>query len=242
MPAQAATVLFNFGSSTGQANFGALSGTDANGRTYTATSGATTVKVRASGWSYNGTILQDSFLGAFGGGLGVTSGDDNAGADNKHTVDNQTRRDFILLQFDQKVSLTSAVFNAFKITGQSTADNDATIGYGTTAAPWNTQPGLNNQNISALNALIAPSHQYASNGSGSSAVRLINTSNFVGNIWLISASAANPDNFIDSFKLNTLTVNSVNSVPEPATWGMMILGFGLVGAAVRKRHQSAAFA
>jgi PEP-CTERM motif len=28
-------------------------------------------------------------------------------------------------------------------------------------------------------------------------------------------------------------------VPEPATWGMMLLGFGIVGAAVRRRHSPA---
>lgn len=29
---------------------------------------------------------------------------------------------------------------------------------------------------------------------------------------------------------------SVTAVPEPATWGMMILGFGLIGAAARRRQ------
>ena len=51
-------------------------------------------------------------------------------------------------------------------------------------------------------------------------------------------------------QLNTLTVNGVSrgngsyggqlsftpgAVPEPATWGMMILGFGMVGGAMRRR-------
>ena len=31
---------------------------------------------------------------------------------------------------------------------------------------------------------------------------------------------------------------SITSVPEPATWGMMLLGFGLVGAGVRSRRKS----
>ena len=35
---------------------------------------------------------------------------------------------------------------------------------------------------------------------------------------------------------------SVMAVPEPATWGMLILGFGLVGGALRRRSQAIAFA
>ena len=31
-------------------------------------------------------------------------------------------------------------------------------------------------------------------------------------------------------------VSSVGAVPEPATWAMMIVGFGLVGGALRRRR------
>ena len=34
--------------------------------------------------------------------------------------------------------------------------------------------------------------------------------------------------------------DAVASVPEPATWAMMIVGFGLVGGAIRRRSQTAA--
>ncbi|MBN8807380.1 MAG: PEP-CTERM sorting domain-containing protein [Sphingomonas sp.] len=34
----------------------------------------------------------------------------------------------------------------------------------------------------------------------------------------------------------------LTAVPEPATWGMMIMGFGLMGAALRSRKTKVAFA
>ena len=36
------------------------------------------------------------------------------------------------------------------------------------------------------------------------------------------------------------TVTATTAVPEPATWGMMILGFGIAGAALRRRRVAAA--
>jgi hypothetical protein len=36
----------------------------------------------------------------------------------------------------------------------------------------------------------------------------------------------------------TATESVASVIPEPATWGMMIIGFGLVGASMRRRRQS----
>jgi len=36
----------------------------------------------------------------------------------------------------------------------------------------------------------------------------------------------------------TLRSNSVAPVPEPATWAMMLVGFGAVGYAMRRRRRS----
>jgi hypothetical protein len=43
---------------------------------------------------------------------------------------------------------------------------------------------------------------------------------------------------VDTAHWDNLTAN----VPEPATWAMMIMGFGLVGASARRRNRTAAFA
>ncbi len=41
---------------------------------------------------------------------------------------------------------------------------------------------------------------------------------------------------------DNLTANSTGAVPEPASWALMILGFGSVGALMRRRHKGAAAA
>ena len=42
--------------------------------------------------------------------------------------------------------------------------------------------------------------------------------------------------------VQSVTPANVGAVPEPATWAMMIVGFGLLGAAVRRRGQRVAVA
>jgi hypothetical protein len=57
------------------------------------------------------------------------------------------------------------------------------------------------------------------------------------------ASGGNWDTFDIPYKNNPhdlshlLFFGSAGAVPEPATWGLMILGFGLVGGAMRRRQK-----
>lgn len=44
------------------------------------------------------------------------------------------------------------------------------------------------------------------------------------------------------FNDSTTLSGSIAAVPEPATWGLMIVGFGLVGASVRRRRSAVAVA
>jgi PEP-CTERM motif len=39
-----------------------------------------------------------------------------------------------------------------------------------------------------------------------------------------------------SFSTDSLTISALGAVPEPASWAMMIAGFGLVGGAMRRRR------
>jgi len=229
-PAQAALIPAVFDFTTGSNN-GVL---DGNARIFTATSSQLgTFKVRATGWSLEttnaGTFVRDSKLMVYGGGLGVISGDDGNGDQNRHTIDNSVRKDFILLQFNRKVQLVSATFNTYSVSG-STRDSDATIKYGLTNTPWSSSLGLDNKAVSVLNGLFNGGYSSLTSSTGNS-TRNINPDWHMGNIWLIGADWTNADRRIDGFKLTNLAV-----VPEPATWAMMIGGFGLVGASVRRRR------
>lgn len=233
-PSQAASVIpavFDF--TVGSNNYVS----DGNSRVYTATSSQLgTYKVRVTGWSLekvgNTTYVRDSKLMVYDGGLGVISGDDNGGNSNQHTIDNEGRKDFILLQFDRNVQLTTATFNTYSVLG-GTRDSDATLQYGSTSVAWNTGLNINDKNVSVLNALFDGS--YSSLGpSNSNSTRNVNPDLFTGNLWLIGADFTNSDRKIDGFKLASLAV-----VPEPATWAMMIGGFGLVGGALRRRSAAA---
>ena len=130
-----------------------------NARFFSATSPQLgTYNVRVTGWSLEttsqGTFVRNSKLMVYDGGLGVISGDDGNGDQNRHTIDNSVRKDFIILQFDREVELVSATFNTFSVLN-GTKDSDATIKYGVTALPWNGGLNLNNQNVSVLNALFS---------------------------------------------------------------------------------------
>jgi hypothetical protein len=210
---------------------------DGNARIFTATSPDLGLfKVRVTGWSLEKvgttTYVRDSKLMVYDGGLGVTSGDDDNGANNQHTIDNDTRKDFVILQFDKPVALKTATFNTFSVNGAS-KDSDATLKYGWSDLNWNSALNLNNQNVSVLNALFDGTYTSLSpSNNGASNTRNINPDLHWGDIWLIGADFTNSDHRIDGFKITNLAV-----IPEPATWAMMIAGFGFVGAVARRRAQ-----
>lgn len=196
-----------------------------------------TVNLRVSAWSIDTTgTIREASIGRWDYGLGVEhSGDSN------HTVDNNGWKDFIVLQFSNSVELVNGTFYS---DWDGLWDTDATIGYGSAFPTYTTAPGLAGTAQSGLNSLFTlyGSYDGTGNASGSpdSNTRDINPNNKFAKTWLIGA-AFDPnfyDGNKDGFKLKTLTYNVTPAIPEPSTWALFILGFGAMGAAMRKRKQA----
>ena len=219
-PADAATTLNLTGSS-------ALSGPAGNTRTYTVGG----ITVQASAWTLlNGTTLTSAYLGAYSNGLGITNSNEGTGGSNMHAVDNAGSYDFIVLVFNQAVNIASGVLNPYGQNGGA-ADNDAAVSYANIAGltPAST--------ITAANPLFAglEGNLWNVNGNlGAGYSTSFNSTGRFGNVWLIGASRTNADGVLDGFKLKSIVVTAV---PEPGTWAMMLLGFGAVGFAMRRRRE-----
>lgn len=256
-PALSATVIFNLLGNT------SLSGTVGNVRTFTVTQGSASVTASISAFAISTTnatgsggsggcaigsttyntanCITKSYLGDFGQGLGVTSSGDSSGSNNLHTIDNVDQQDFIIIVFDRKVKLISATFTPFSVDGST--DSDATIGVRNLAvqSDLGPNPAIALTSRNSLSALIGT--QYERDSSLGNTNRLLDPSSYVGRIWLIAASLQTSsnryyDNKKDGFKLSNVRVETVGAVPEPASWAMMIAGFGITGFALRRRQRA----
>lgn len=252
MPAQAADFVID--TTTGKVNNATIayggSGYSTVNYSVASTDNKSTLNVKATAWSRdgNGNYTAGKIVSWGADGLGIYQAGENTGS-NLHQIDNVNGWEFLVLQFDQAVSLQSAVLKSFQVTGLNYVDSDAFVGWSSAAF---------NSAMSA-STLVANEKTLASTGNffnsdstkyaATTAVSVANgnlvqtqtqTYNLspskAGNVWIIGGSYWGPDNNNDAFKLNQIKVTS--GVPEPTTWMMMILGFGLVGAAVRRRRGS----
>jgi hypothetical protein len=149
-------------------------------------------------------------------GLGVSNGLFDAANTTEHTTDNRTGYDYIRLDFDKAVSLTGMTLNAFALPGSTALDKDAWVSF---------------TNVGTFADLLANQKSYLSNaGANGTFPSFANT---FSTTWVIGA-ALTPQERNDAFKLAGIAFN-VAAVPEPATWAMMLVGFGLVGGALRRR-------
>ena len=210
-PAMATSFVFTGGNS-------ATSGSTGNSGAYTA--GGLTLT--ATGWSTDSlaasALPEAAYLGAYSAGLGVTNTNEgNGGSLNSHTIDNVGSYDFIRLVFAEPVSLTGIVLNPFSVNGGLSIDKDAWVSFGhgafNTVSTWQ---GFLDRGVTV------------NNGVGFS-------SNNVGTEWLIGAARSASDRD-DGFKLAGIT--AIAAVPEPATWAMMLVGFGGIGFAMRRSSKA----
>ncbi|MES2288717.1 MAG: PEPxxWA-CTERM sorting domain-containing protein [Pseudomonadota bacterium] len=221
-PASAATVVFDTWNTS-------TDGTDGIVRAFAASG----INVKATAFSYNSSLSR-AFLGDYGSaGLGVTNNNES-GANETHRVDNSSGNDFIMLVFDRAVNVSGAVLNTY-----SGGDTDAFVSYATLNGAY----GMDLSTISLSNSVFSTLNSNGKNVEGAASGTLTNLMTGVssGNVWVIGAArngaAGYWDKYTDSFKVGTVNVTA--SIPEPATWAMMIGGFGLVGMSMRRRRRAA---
>ncbi|MEN2786102.1 PEPxxWA-CTERM sorting domain-containing protein [Sphingomonas qilianensis] len=226
--ASAATV-FSF------TNKGSTSAAGVNSYTFASNDGSMSVK--ATAWHANdrntSAVTTDTIsrakLGFWSnGGLGVIYGTDSA-ANGMHQIDNAgsgAGADFVMLQFDRDVTIDSLSRNVYRMSGVACCDSDAAF-WADTSNIFGA-PSLS-ANLSLTSSQFNESIFTTLTGNGSSGTTKLGSS-IAASVWFISA-AHNQKN--DGFKISDLTV--ITAVPEPATWAMMVLGFGFVGAAMRRR-------
>lgn len=120
--------------------------------------------------------------------------------------------------------------DTLKIYGIRTNGSFVDLGYGNTATVAGTiQGGLDGAAIGLVNT--------AANG-GTSTFGLANEQRFTR--YLITTRIGGDVSFLGTlgqgFALQAVTA----TVPEPATWGLLLVGFGLVGVAARRRNSAVA--
>lgn len=237
-PAMAAiTVAYSF-NTTGNT---AENGTYGNAITFNTANKPSTLQMSATAWQASPIgRISAAYLGAYGGGLGVTGLGDQNGANGLHQIDNVgLYTDFVLLEFNQAVTLASIKTNSYGIAGLGT-DSDAVwadmSAFKTSA--WNSTAGF-------ASSFTLPTDWGNIADPNSNGWRLTGADT-ASTKWLVAAAPLPLSNRNDGFKLASITVaEQVAAVPEPATWLTMILGFGLAGVALRRRRRAptdAAFA
>ena len=224
VPAAAATT-YDFNTTTSGTYSSAGSGA---GNSYTFTSAVSGEHVVATGFQSSqaaGNAVASQTVGLYSPGLGVTGAGDYSGAYAYHQVDNVNGyTDFVLLTFDHAVTLTNIGLNSFNMGDSSdnipaylsTRDND--LAFLALTSPFSS-------------ASVTTSGWTTVNGSGTDGA-IATGSGAASRQWLVGAAFNSSNN--DGFKIASLRATS--AVPEPATWAMMLIGFGAAGVSLRRRR------
>lgn len=231
VPAGAQTVSYTF-NTTGNMSDDGVSG---NALAFSALSDAT-LQMRVTGWQSKQSTndITSAYVGAYSGGMGITGRGDRNGDGAFHQVDNVgDYTDFLLLQFNRDVTLSGVNLNVYNMSGVWNRDSDlAFLDAGVLrTANWNSPI-----NLAAGDTI--PADWTNVNGTGSSGSRAIPATT-ASSKWLVSAAFLPTNDTDDGFKIASLTVTqAVSPVPEPATWAMMLFGFGAAGAGLRRKART----
>ena len=222
-----------------------------NTATFSGTSNGVTVNVLASAWTATATddggyTFAQSYLGRGPLGLGVTSADEllTNGMFRFDRLDNLDGFDFVLFQFDQAVTISSAILNQTSLLN-GTQDNESSVGAGMTSLPWNTRLDLSDAAVfDALSIGFNDVDRLLPPDIFTRPDVPFNLGGLTGNVWMIGANLNNDDTVTfgngsspsyDAFNIQRLTVNTAGAVPEPAAWAMMLVGFSAVGLGMRRK-------
>ena len=228
-PASAATTINYTFNTTGSM---ADNGTYGNNILFQTTTGSSTLKLKVTGWQSKQSTndITTAYVGAYSGGLGVTGINDTNGANGYHQIDNAfSYTDFILLQFDRAVTLSGANLNVYQMTNVSGMDSDlAYYNAGSIVTPaWDSAV-----NLTAYDTV--PSTWTGADGGSASGFRALSPS-AASTKWLVGAAFLPTTDRDDGFKISSLSVSElVPTVPEPATWAMMLIGFAAIGVGMRR--------
>ncbi len=176
-------------------------GTMGNSRIFSA--GGISVKARAFARDDWGS-WSTAYLGSYPGGLGVTDNSEGSGSGITHTVDNVGRRNYIIFEFSQMVTIDSAFL------GYVSGDSDLTAWIGTATDPFNNPRNLSDAYLNGLGYSEINDTTLTTTRTAD-----LNAGNRSGNVLVIAASTAGTRN--DYFKIAELTLCAMVPTSQATT-------------------------
>ena len=169
----------------------ATDGYDGNSRSYTDALTGVSVSARAFSQDKGTDNWQKAYLGAYGGGLGVTDSSEGNGYGDSHTIDNVGRNNYVVLQFSQDVKLDMAYL------GYVVGDSDVQVWIGSSTSTITTMSNavLASMGFSEVNTTTLTTARWAD----------LNAGGATGNVIIIAADTTDttPE---DYFKLQQIAV------------------------------------
>ena len=156
------------------------------------------VSVNASAFSRDKSTgaWSTAYLGAYGGGLGVTDSSEGTGSSNTHTVDNVGRDNYVLFEFSQAVVVDKTYL------GYVVGDSDMKVWIGTVNGAFDSHITLSDAVLSSMgftevNLTDLTSARWAD----------LNAAGYVGNVLIVAADTTDtsPE---DYFKIQNLVVST----------------------------------